>query len=100
MRAATIILRLASLPVGVLIGLWTARLTSLQPCPPEWRCPGRVLVYLPTFATWQCALFGAGACVALLLVAAAVHRLALRYRRRSDGANARTASPEIVEGST
>jgi hypothetical protein len=75
MKAAANVLRVVSLPVGILIGVWTAHLTSLQPCPPEWRCPAAVLVNLPTFATWQCALFGAGACVVLILVAEAVHRL-------------------------
>jgi hypothetical protein len=83
MRAAVNVLRLASLPVGVVIGLWTAHLMSLQPCPGYMRCPSTALVTLPTFATWQCVLFGAGPGVVLILVADVVHRLALRSRRIS-----------------
>ncbi len=67
-RVPTNVLRLASVPVGVVIGLWTAELQSLQPCPLYMRCPtATTLVTLPTFATWQCALFGLGAGVVLVL---------------------------------
>jgi hypothetical protein len=76
MRVLTNILRLASVPVGVAIGLWTAQLQSFQPCPPYMRCPSpATLVLQPTFAAWECALFGAGAAVMLVLVAEAVARL-------------------------
>ena len=69
-------LRVASVPVGVGIGFWTAQLKSLQPCAPYMRCPTpSVLVLQPTFATWQCALFGAGATVVVLLFSLAVTRL-------------------------
>ena len=75
-RVTTNVLRLASVPVGVVIGLWTAELQSLQPCPPYMRCPtATTLVTLPTFATWQCALFGLGAAVVLVLASEAVARL-------------------------
>ena len=50
----TNVLRVASVPVGFVIGLWSAQLAS------------QTLV--PTFPPWQCALFGAGAAVALLLL--------------------------------
>lgn len=72
------ILRVASVPVGVLIGLWTAHLTSL---PSSYRCPADAFClplnfYLrPTFAMWQCVLFGAGAAAVLLLMSFAVARL-------------------------
>jgi hypothetical protein len=76
MRVLTNILRLASVPVGVLIGLWTAQLQSFQPCAAYMRCSSAaVLVLQPTFAAWECALFGAGAAVVLVLVAEAVARL-------------------------
>lgn len=75
-RFVTNVLRLASVPVGVVMGLWTAELQSLQPCPGYMRCPNpTTLVTLPTFATWQCALFGLGAAVALVLASEAVARL-------------------------
>ena len=60
-------LRVASVPVGVGVGLWTAQLTTVR-CPPTALC-----LFIPyftrlTFATWQCALFGAGAAVVVLLL--------------------------------
>ena len=77
-RTATIILRLGSVPVGVGIGFWTALPMSLTSC----GCPSGaslcncgLITSEPTFATWQCALFGAGAAVILLLLALAVSRL-------------------------
>jgi hypothetical protein len=75
-RILTNVLRVASVPVGVGVGLWTAQLQSLQPCPPEMRCPNpSVLLLQPTFTAWQCALFGAGAAAVLLLISLAVARL-------------------------
>jgi hypothetical protein len=53
----TNVLRVASVPVGFVIGVWSAQLVSLT--------------LVPTFAPWQCALFGAGAAVALLLLSLA-----------------------------
>jgi hypothetical protein len=72
------VLRVASVPVGALIGLWTAHLTSL---PSSYRCPTNAFClplnfyFKPTFAIWQCALFGAGAAVVLLLMSFAMRRL-------------------------
>jgi hypothetical protein len=70
-RVVTDILRVASVPVGVGIGLWTALLTTGLPCPNHFNgalsaCPE----YFPvaTFAVWQCAVFGAGAAVVLVLL--------------------------------
>jgi hypothetical protein len=61
-----LVLRVASVPVGVGVGLWTAQLTTYQnPCSPEGVCLAR-LSALPTFATWQCILFGAGAAAFVL----------------------------------
>jgi hypothetical protein len=68
-------LRFASVPVGVGVGIWTAQLESLQRCPPYARCPTPAdLVLQPTFTAWQCALFGAGAAVVLLVLSFAVAR--------------------------
>ena len=62
-------LRVLSVPVGVGVGLWTAQVRSLPYCPPYGRCPTYIGGVLPlTFAPWQCALFGAGAAVAMLLL--------------------------------
>jgi hypothetical protein len=69
-----LVLRVASVPVGVGVGLWTAQLTTYQnPCGYA-ICADR-LSLVPTFATWQCALFGAGAAAVLLLLSFAVARL-------------------------
>jgi hypothetical protein len=77
-RVAANVLRLASVPVGVVIGLWTASLSALRchygirgPSIPSCALPDR----LPTFAAWECALFGASAAVVLVLVAEGVTRL-------------------------
>lgn len=74
-RILALVLRVASVPVGVGVGLWTAQLTTYQNhCSPEGVCLDR-LSALPTFATWQCILFGAGAAAFLLLLSFAVARL-------------------------
>ena len=66
----------AAVAAGCVVGLWTAQLQSLQPCPPSTRCPNPYLLFLqPTFTAWQCALFGAGAAVVVLLLSFAVTRL-------------------------
>jgi hypothetical protein len=62
-RILTNVLRVASVPVGVGVGLWTAQLNH---CPGPLPCLGILYAQRPTFATWQCALFGAGAAVTLL----------------------------------
>ena len=72
------VLRVASVPVGVLIGLWTAQLTTLPSsyqCPRDAFCLPLNLLLKPTFAVWQCALYGAGAAVVLLLLSLAASRL-------------------------
>ena len=78
MRVLTNILRLVSVPAGVVIGLWTAQLTPGSPCgtPPPGVLSGCPEIFaMPTFAAWECALFGAGAAVVLVLVAEGVTRL-------------------------
>jgi hypothetical protein len=79
-RILSNVLRVASVPVGVLIGLWTAQLMTL---PSEYKCPPaglcltilKFLLKQPRFATWQCILFGAGAAVVLLLLSSVASRL-------------------------
>jgi hypothetical protein len=74
-RLLALILRVASVPLGVGVGLWTAKLTSVQnECTPAGICLARLSIG-PTFATWQCILFGAGAAAFLLLLSLAVDRL-------------------------
>lgn len=89
-RVLTNILRLAAVPVGVVIGVWTASLSYPlcglggrsvhQPSSATVRgissCP--LQAQLPTFAAWECALFGLGVAVLLGVVAEAVHRFARR----------------------
>ena len=48
---------------------------SLPYCPPYGRYAAFPLAAPLTFASWQCALFGAGATVVLLLLSVAVVRL-------------------------
>lgn len=68
------VLRVASVPVGVGVGLWTAQLiTGVRPeCALFSGGPPAVLCTLPnffaryTFATWQCVVFGGGAALTLL----------------------------------
>jgi hypothetical protein len=75
-RILALVLRMASVPVGVAVGLWTAQLT-----PAPYQCPKGLPCLLmnyferPTFATWQCALFGSGAAAVLLLLSVAASRL-------------------------
>ena len=65
-RSLALVLRVASVPVGVGVGLWTAQLrTVLNECTPQGVCLAMLRVG-PRFATWQCALFGAGAAATLL----------------------------------
>ena len=64
------VLRTASAPAGVLIGLWTAFLRSAPGCPNPNFCPNQV--ELPVFSPWLCVLFGVGAGVVLLLLTFAV----------------------------
>jgi hypothetical protein len=73
-RILALVLRVASVPVGVGVGLWTAQLTTYQnPCSHA-ICVDR-LSLLPTFATWECIVFGAGAAAFLLLLSFAAARL-------------------------
>jgi hypothetical protein len=58
------VLRIASVFVGVGVGLSTAVMTSYPGCYPG-ACPG--FPTHPTFAPYQCALFGAGAAAVLAL---------------------------------
>jgi len=67
--------RILSVPVGVGVGLWTAQLRSFPYCPPYGRCPAYLGVPPLTFAPWQCALFGGGAAVVVMLLSLAVTRL-------------------------
>lgn len=63
-------LRVASVPAGVGVGLWTAQLITGKGAycggPPAVLCPVPNYWARFTFATWQCALFGGGAAVTLL----------------------------------
>ena len=77
-RTLALVLRVASGPVGVGVGLWTAQLTpSEYKCPPAGLCLTilKFLLKQPRFATWQCILFGAGAAVVLLLLSSVASRL-------------------------
>jgi hypothetical protein len=73
-RVSTNVLRLASVPVGVVIGLWTASASALgcYLAYPSSSCalPQQVRV----FAAWECILFGFGAAVVLVLASEAVAR--------------------------
>jgi hypothetical protein len=59
-------LRVASIPIGVGVGFWTAQLWTAPSCPPGYHCPA--LVGTLEFTRWQCALFGAGAAALLVLI--------------------------------
>jgi hypothetical protein len=71
-RTLTNVLRLASVPLGVGVGLWTASLwvdTSNLRCAYLLMCaPG------PRFTLWQSGLFGIGAAVAAVLLSLAIAR--------------------------
>ncbi len=67
------VLRTASVPAGVLIGLWTAFLRSAPGCPNPNFCPNQV--ELPAFSPWLCVLFGVGTGVVLLVLSLAVAEL-------------------------
>lgn len=75
-RLLALVLRVASAPVGVAIGLWTAQLVTY---PTQCSLGGEIcldrLSERATFAIWQCALFGAGAAAFLLLLSFAITRL-------------------------
>jgi hypothetical protein len=76
----TIALRVASVPVGIGVGLWTALLTTTpvqDTCPPAALCLLIKIYYRPrpVFTTWECVLFGASAAAVLLLLSVAVARL-------------------------
>ena len=63
-------LRVVSLPTGVGVGFWTAQLYAPFPgCPGNTHCAA--MVGVPAFATWQCALFGAGAAAVVLVLSMA-----------------------------
>ena len=69
-------LGVASVPVGIGVGFWTAQLTPNEyTCPPNVACLLMNLYLRPTLATWQSILFGAGAAAVLLLLSLAVARL-------------------------
>jgi hypothetical protein len=75
-RTLAVGLRVASVPVGVGIGLWTAQLTPNEySCPPNALCLLLNLYLRPTLAIWQSMLFGACAAAVLLLLSLAVARL-------------------------
>ena len=75
-RILALILGVASLPAGIGVGLWTAQLKpSEYQCPPKALCLDIMLYLKPTFATWQCVLFGMGAAAVLLFLSLAVARL-------------------------
>src|ERR1700730_12539223 len=90
-------LMIASVPIGVGVGFWTAQLmTDPNKCPPKALCLDMLYVARPIFATWQCILFGAGATAVLLLLSLATTRLRSRARpRRPEGIY---PSPRTVSG--
>jgi ABC-type transport system involved in cytochrome c biogenesis permease subunit len=74
-RVTANFLRLASVPLGIVVGLWTASLSILN-CYGGHQlssCPSPRL--LPVFAAWECVLVGLGAVVVLVLASEAVARL-------------------------
>jgi hypothetical protein len=79
-RILTTALRVASVPVGIGVGVWTALLTTTpiqETCPPGALCFLMKIYFLPrpVFAIWECVLFGAGAAAVLLVLSFAVARL-------------------------
>jgi hypothetical protein len=82
-------LRVASVPVGIGVGLWTAQLTPNEyTCPPNVACLLMSLYLRPTLATWQSILFGAAAAAVLLLLSLAVSRLPSTVALKASGAAA------------
>ena len=67
-RILALVLRVASVPVGVGFGLWTAQLRSFPYCPLGGPCPGFPSGPPLTFGLWQCALFGAGVAIVVLFL--------------------------------
>ncbi|HEY6469509.1 MAG TPA: hypothetical protein VI434_07055 [Candidatus Dormibacteraeota bacterium] len=75
-RTLALVLRVAAVPAGVGTGFGTAQVTPPQnTCPPQGACLLIALHAQPTFATWECVLFGAGAAAVLLLLSLAVAQL-------------------------
>lgn len=75
-RILALALRVASVPAGVGVGLLTAQLApSEYQCPPQAACLLMHVYTRPTFAAWQCILFGVAAAAVLLLLSMAVARL-------------------------
>jgi hypothetical protein len=78
MRILTIALRVASVPIGIGVGLWAALLRApvsaeaAQICGHQFLC--KAVLWNP-FARWQSVVFGAGATVAVLLLSLAMTRL-------------------------
>jgi hypothetical protein len=70
-RILALVLRVASVPVGVGFGIWTAHLRSYPYCPPGGPCQGFPSGPPPTFALWQCALFAAGVAIVVLFLSLA-----------------------------
>jgi hypothetical protein len=97
-RILTLVLRVASVPVGVGAGLWTASLwvnTAAQVCSPLSCVSG------PRFATWQCALFGAAVTLVLLLLSSAgslQNALRVLSVPVAVGVGLSAASPWVVSG--
>lgn len=74
-RVLALVIRVGSAPVGAGVGLWTAQLApSRYQCPPNAFCASILYFARPTFPTWQCVVFGAGAAAVLLLLSFAVAR--------------------------
>ena len=101
-RILTVVLRVASARVGVGVGLGTARLTTGHESISAPQGPSDILnqVFLirPTFATWQCALFGAGAAVTLCVALSLVNSLtnALRVLSVPVGVGVRSLDRSIA----
>jgi hypothetical protein len=91
-RTLALVLRVASVPVGVGVGLGTAQLApSEYQCPPNALCLLMKLYLAPTFATWQCILFGAGAAAVLLLLSLAFARMPSTRALKTSGVAAAVA---------
>jgi hypothetical protein len=73
-RIVTKTLRVASVPVGIGVGLWTASLQVRIICT-SFSCPA--FTEFPRFAVWLCALFGAAAAALTALVSIAARRAAV-----------------------